>query len=93
MTPETLRRVAGDLDAVGCAWALAGGLAVSVWTDPRFTSDIDIAVAVADDRAAVRSLVELVVTRGAHRGRDLVAMWGAWSAAGTAEIVELHGDR
>lgn len=33
-------------------WALVGGLAVSVRTEPRFTRDIDLAVAVADDAAA-----------------------------------------
>lgn len=33
-------------------WALVGGLAVSVRTEPRFTRDIDLAVAVADDTAA-----------------------------------------
>lgn len=34
------------------AWALIGGLAVSVRSEPRFTRDLDIAVAVADDRSA-----------------------------------------
>jgi len=33
-------------------WALVGGLAVSVRTEPRFTRDLDLAVAVADDAAA-----------------------------------------
>ena len=33
-------------------WALVGGLAVSVRTEPRFTRDLDLAVAVSDDRAA-----------------------------------------
>ena len=34
------------------AWALVGGLAVSVRSEPRFTRDLDIAVTVADDRSA-----------------------------------------
>jgi len=34
------------------AWALVGGLAVSVRTEPRFTRDLDLAVAVANDHAA-----------------------------------------
>lgn len=33
-------------------WALVGGLAVSVRTEPRFTRDVDVAVAVASDREA-----------------------------------------
>jgi hypothetical protein len=34
------------------AWALVGGLAVSVRTEPRFTRDVDLAVAVFDDNEA-----------------------------------------
>lgn len=33
-------------------WALVGGLAVSVRSDPRFTRDVDLVVAVASDDAA-----------------------------------------
>lgn len=54
-----LHRVAGDLDRVAVAWALVGGLAVSVRAEPRFTRDVDLAVAVADDshaEAVVRGL-------------------------------------
>jgi predicted nucleotidyltransferase len=49
---SVLRRVAGDLERAGCRWALLGGLAVSVRIEPRFTRDIDLAVAVESDRAA-----------------------------------------
>ncbi len=35
-------------------WALVGGLAVSVHCEPRFTRDIDIAIALPDDGAAER---------------------------------------
>ncbi len=48
----TLRRLAADLEREGCAWALLGGLAVSVHAEPRFTRDIDVGVAVASDREA-----------------------------------------
>ena len=54
-----LRDVAGQLDAAGVQWALVGGLAVSVRTEPRFTRDVDVAVAVSGEEAAealVRSL-------------------------------------
>lgn len=36
----------------GRRFALVGGLAVSVRSEPRFTRDVDLAVAVADDRDA-----------------------------------------
>jgi hypothetical protein len=47
-----LRRVAEALDARGQPWALVGGMAVSVRCEPRFTRDIDLAVAAASDTAA-----------------------------------------
>ena len=47
-----LRRAAALFDARKQAWALVGGLAVSVRTEPRFTRDLDLAVAVTDDKAA-----------------------------------------
>jgi predicted nucleotidyltransferase len=58
-----LRRMAAALDARGQQWALVGGLAVSVRTEPRFTRDIDLAVAVASDEAA-ESLVAGLVGSG-----------------------------
>lgn len=57
---ETLRQAAADLNRLGLHWALVGGFAVSARAEPRFTRDIDIAVAVANDGAAehvVRSLI------------------------------------
>ena len=47
-----LRRMATVFHERGQPWALVGGLAVSVRTEPRFTRDLDLAVAVADDDAA-----------------------------------------
>lgn len=54
MTPlqELLRRAATDLDALGFGFALIGGLAVSVRSQPRFTADVDLAVSVASDKEA-----------------------------------------
>jgi len=63
MTPEVLRRVVADVDTLGQPWALAGGLAVSIWADPRFTHDIDIAVAVAND-AKTASIVHALLGCG-----------------------------
>ena len=50
------RRVAADLRAAGREGALVGGLAVSIRTEPRFTQDLDLAVAVEDDEVAERTV-------------------------------------
>lgn len=49
---ETLRLTALDLQALGVRFALIGGLAVSIRTEPRFTRDADLVVAVASDDEA-----------------------------------------
>jgi hypothetical protein len=54
-----VRRIAAALDARGVSWALVGGLAVSIRVEPRFTRDIDVAVAVADDAAAEALVADL----------------------------------
>jgi len=42
---DQLRTVARDLNKLGANWALVGGLAVSVRSEPRTTKDIDLLVA------------------------------------------------
>lgn len=49
---EVLREAAGLFRARGVGFAVVGGLAVSVRTEPRFTRDVDLAVAVTDDQEA-----------------------------------------
>jgi hypothetical protein len=49
---EGLRTIAAALEERAVPWALVGGLAVSIRTEPRFTRDVDIAVALDDDGAA-----------------------------------------
>jgi predicted nucleotidyltransferase len=49
---ELLRDTVARVAPLGPSLALVGGLAVSVRTEPRFTRDIDLAVAVADDAEA-----------------------------------------
>lgn len=49
---SVLRRAVLDLREAGARFALVGGLAVSVRTEPRFTRDADLVVAVADDQEA-----------------------------------------
>ncbi len=48
---SALRSSVADLNAVKARWALVGGLAVSARTVPRFTKDLDFAIAVAKRNA------------------------------------------
>lgn len=51
---RALRRVLGELERLGYPSCLVGGLAVSARAEPRFTRDIDLAIAVASDQEAER---------------------------------------
>lgn len=66
---EVLRQAAEDLDAIGARWAIIGGLAVAFRAEPRFTKDVDMAVAVADNREA-----EDIVNRLQVRGYALASL-------------------
>lgn len=59
----TLIRLDVDLRAIRASWALVGGLAVSARAEPRTTRDVDVAIAVADDREA-EDVVQLLRGRG-----------------------------
>lgn len=57
---QLLKRVTADLDRLDIRWALVGGFAVSARAVPRFTNDLDFAIAVDSDEqaeAVVRSLL------------------------------------
>lgn len=58
-----LRRAVADLGDAGARVALVGGLAISVRTEPRFTRDADLVVAVDDDREA-ESLIRRLQSDG-----------------------------
>lgn len=58
-----LQRISLELNKQPQAWALVGGLAVSVRTEPRFTRDLDLAVAVTNDSEA-ESLVHRLHSAG-----------------------------
>jgi predicted nucleotidyltransferase len=65
---EALEQVLSHLQDQRVRAAVLGGLAVSVWTEPRFTRDVDLAVAVrtnADAEQLIRQLTQ--------RGYRLVA--------------------
>ncbi|MBE1875692.1 nucleotidyl transferase AbiEii/AbiGii toxin family protein [Myceligenerans pegani] len=66
---SVLAQAASDLDAIGAQWAVIGGLAVALRAEPRFTRDVDIAIAVSDDAEA-----EAIVNRMQVRGYALSAL-------------------
>lgn len=58
---EAATRAAADLTDLGARFALVGGLAVSVWGEPRYTRDVDLAIGVDHDEEAERLVRELSV--------------------------------
>ena len=62
-------RAADDLTELGVRFALVGGLAVSVWAEPRYTRDVDLAVSVDVDEEAERLIREL-----SARGYEIVTI-------------------
>jgi len=62
------RRAVADLSEIKSRWALVGGLAVSILTEPRFTRDLDLALAVDGDLQA-----EAITSRFLGRGYRLTA--------------------
>jgi predicted nucleotidyltransferase component of viral defense system len=92
-----LAAVARHLGHHGKRCALVGGLAVSARTEPRFTRDLDLAVAVADDREAeqlVRGLVQVgyvpvTLVEQDAKGRLATARLAAPSARGARITVDL----
>jgi predicted nucleotidyltransferase len=65
---DALAQILEALAEEGAPGALLGGLAVSAWTEPRFTRDVDLAVAVASDEDAER-----LIHRLQGRGYSLLA--------------------
>jgi len=51
-----LRSAALDLAELRLRWALVGGLAVSARTEPRFTRDVDLVIAVRGDQDAEQAV-------------------------------------
>ncbi len=61
---DALRRVADRLRDLAVPWAIIGGIAVSMRGEPRYTRDLDIAVAVDGDDAAEG--VVFALTKGGY---------------------------
>lgn len=66
---SALHRIVADLTRSAVDFALIGGLAVSVRTEPRFTRDADFAVAVAGDAEA-----EALIQRLRSSGYEVAAL-------------------
>ncbi len=60
---DALGRALTDLRDLGSEAALVGGLAIAVRVDPRFTRDVDLAVAVEDDTGA-EAVIRGLLSRG-----------------------------
>jgi hypothetical protein len=56
---DAAARIASDLSELSVAFALVGGLAVGARAEPRFTRDVDLAVAVHDDAHAEQVIYAL----------------------------------
>ncbi|MDQ3675539.1 MAG: nucleotidyl transferase AbiEii/AbiGii toxin family protein [Actinomycetota bacterium] len=65
---DALRRIVGHLHDAPHPFALVGGFAVSARTEPRFTRDVDLVVAVPGDAEAEALVLDL-----AERGYAVVA--------------------
>jgi predicted nucleotidyltransferase len=79
-----LRSAALDLAKLRLRWALVGGLAVSARTEPRFTRDVDLVIAVRGDQEAEQA-VHALQQRG-YRVHALVEQEAAGRLA-TARLV------
>lgn len=91
----TLRLIGADLAGLSVGHALVGGLAVSVRTEPRFTRDVDLALAVEDDTSAeavIRSLLGRgyrTVAAVQHEATGRLATVRLLSPVGDGAVVDL----
>ncbi|MBI4886097.1 MAG: nucleotidyl transferase AbiEii/AbiGii toxin family protein [Acidobacteria bacterium] len=78
-----LRRIDADLTRAHAPFALVGGLGVSVRTEPRFTRDADLAVALATDAEAEALIHRL---RGDGYGIDAIVEQEAAARLATVRL-------
>lgn len=81
-----LRKISADLTHAHVSFALVGGLAVSARTEPRFTRDADLAVAVATDAEAEALIHALRV----HYHIDAVVEQEAVGRLATVRLTRLN---
>ena len=84
--PErALRAIVFELSSRSRAFALVGGLAISIRAEVRFTRDVDVAVAVEDDADAEALVRELAVA--GYRPLALVSSFAiSLATCGEAEV-------
>lgn len=82
-----LREIHSDLTDIHISFALVGGLAVSARTEPRFTRDADLAVAVASD-AEAEALIHSLKTR--HYDIEAIVEQDAVGRLATVRLTRLH---
>jgi hypothetical protein len=85
---DALRRAGEEFDRRRLGWALVGGLAVSIRAEPRFTRDVDIALAIADD-AGIEGLIADLRAQG--YGLETVLEQVALRRLATARLVPPGG--
>ena len=78
-----IRQIHADLTAAQVSFALVGGLAVSARTEPRFTRDADLAVAVASDAEAEALIHRL---RDRHYGIESIVEQDAVGRLATVRL-------
>jgi hypothetical protein len=54
-----LNQILDELEARGIGYALVGGLALAAYIEPRFTKDVDLCLALADEKKQDRLVREL----------------------------------
>lgn len=95
MNPELFQALAKlnvDLLQLRVRWVLLGGIAVSLLAEPRTTRDIDLGVAVADDREAERIIGDLMA-RQYEVGWFLERKEPARMSVARLEMKSEHGHR
>lgn len=68
---HNLRRIATDMNQSGFGWCLVGGLAASVYAEPRTTKDVDVAVSVSGEGDLLQ-LLEFLKARGYSKPQVLM---------------------
>lgn len=91
---DQLRTVAKDLNKIGAKWALVGGLAVSVRSEPRTTKDIDLLVVSApnDPTGGAESIVQRLEKLGYRNPQILMHMEPTHRLGIRVEVPEVSND-
>jgi len=92
---QHLQKVTADLDDAQARYALVGGMALTLRTEPRFTRDLDLAVAVDSDEQAetlARNLMQreyCVTLQTEHETKQRLATLRLAMPGGSSIVVDL----